>query len=66
MQVKLNAGNLLGSNNLVYRNFFSNPDISNGITPPSTKDLLYQKGKDVIDYEAAPGRTYSLSISYRF
>lgn len=66
MQVKLNAGNLLGSNNLVYRNFFSNPDISNGITPPSTKDLLYQKGEDVIDYEAAPGRTYGLSVSYRF
>lgn len=66
MQVRLTAGNLLGSKSIIYRNFYTDGDISNGRKAPSTNDLLYQKDKDQVDYSATPGRTYSLQLSYRF
>lgn len=65
-EVKLNIGNLLNSSSLVYRNSYSDADITNGKKTPSTKELLYQNGKDLINYEAKPGRTYSITISYKF
>jgi hypothetical protein len=65
--VKLNLGNLLGSKYIVYNNVYEGGSFYplDGRTP-SAKELLYQKGQDLIDYEAAPGRTYSLSFSYNF
>ncbi len=65
-EVKLNIANLLNSSSLVYRNSYSDADITNGKKTPSTKELLYQNGKDLINYEAKPGRTYSITISYKF
>lgn len=62
MQVKVNAGNLLKGKSLIYTNYY-NADITNGIVPPSTKDLMYQTG-DGIDYQAKPGRTWSLQLTY--
>lgn len=65
--VKLSAGNLLNSKYIVYGNLYEgrlvNPPDGR---KPTTKDLLYQKGKDRVDYEAAPGRTWSVSFNYNF
>jgi hypothetical protein len=66
MQVTANLSNLLNSRSLVYTNFYANPEISNGRQAPSTRDLLYQKGTDRLEYESRPGRTYSINITYRF
>jgi outer membrane receptor protein involved in Fe transport len=65
--VKLNMGNLLGSKYIVYNNVYEGGSFYplDGRTP-SAKELLYQKGQDLIDYEAAPGRTYSVGFSYNF
>lgn len=65
--VKLNVGNLLNGKYILYTNLYP----GNRLVPedghkPSLNELLYQKGTDVIDYEAAPGRTYSVSFSYNF
>ncbi|WP_343305966.1 TonB-dependent receptor [Chitinophaga niabensis] len=65
-EVRLAIANLLDSYNIVYRNFYADGEITNGRKDPSIKDLLYQKGKDQIDYEARPGRTYSATLSYSF
>jgi hypothetical protein len=66
-EIKLNVANLLNSYLVVYRNVFADdPAVENGNKAPSTKALLYQKGKDQIDYEAKPGITYSVTLSYRF
>lgn len=65
MQIRCNVGNLLNSKSLVYWNVYDNQDVLDGKRPPSVKETLYQKG-DAIDYEAKPGRTYSLTVSYRF
>ena len=64
--VKLSVSNLLNSKYIIYVNIFEGgaPYPLDG-RQPTTKELKYQKG-DVIDYEAAPGRTYSLSFSYNF
>lgn len=64
--VKLNISNLLNSKYIIYTNIFEggSPYPQNG-RQPTTKELRYQQS-DIIDYEAAPGRTYSLSFSYNF
>ncbi|WP_245927919.1 TonB-dependent receptor [Mucilaginibacter oryzae] len=65
--LKFNVSNLLNSKYIIYVNRYDGGDFTprDGSTP-STKDLLYQKGKDMLDYEAGPGRTYSLSVNYQF
>ncbi|SEW20191.1 Outer membrane receptor proteins, mostly Fe transport [Chitinophaga sp. YR573] len=66
MQLRLNISNLLNSYSVVYRNFYKDAAISNHQKDPSIKDLLYQKGQDLIDYESRPGRTFSITIGYSF
>lgn len=61
-EVKLNIGNMLDSKSLVYRNVYTDP----ATKKPSTKEMLYQEGKDLINFESKPGRTYSMTISYKF
>ncbi|SEW44277.1 Outer membrane receptor proteins, mostly Fe transport [Chitinophaga sp. YR573] len=63
-EIKFNVANLLDSYQVVYFNIYG--DGLTRIDNPSTKELLYQAGKDKIDYEARPGRTYSMSFSYKF
>jgi outer membrane receptor protein involved in Fe transport len=65
-EVKMNVGNLLNSKTLVYRNDYRVPEVENGTKAPTTKEMLYQEGKDFINFESKPGRTYSMTISYRF
>lgn len=67
--LRLSISNLLNSKYVVYLNRFE----SNGLelnpkpgTQPSLEELKYKKGVDIIDYEAAPGRTYSVSFTYNF
>jgi hypothetical protein len=66
MQLRLNISNLLNSYSVVYRNFYKDEAISNHQKDPGIKDLLYQKGQDLIDYESRPGRTFSITIGYSF
>ncbi|WP_090108089.1 TonB-dependent receptor domain-containing protein [Chitinophaga sp. CF118] len=66
LQLRLNISNLLNSYSVVYRNFYKDDAITNYKKDPSTKDLLYQKGQDLIDYEARPGRTFSFTLGYSF
>jgi outer membrane receptor protein involved in Fe transport len=64
-ELRVNVANILNSSTLVYSN--NNPDGSSiGNRAPTKKELLYQKGQDLIDYEAKPGRTYSMTLSYSF
>ncbi|WP_121198895.1 TonB-dependent receptor domain-containing protein [Mucilaginibacter gracilis] len=65
-EVKLNVSNLLGSSSVVYINRYDDPEINNFKKAPNTQQLLYQKDKDVVDFETKPGRTFSLSFSYQF
>lgn len=65
-EVRINVGNILNSFSVVYQNRYDDAAINDGKKDPSTKDLLYRKGKDIVDYEARPGRTYSTTISYKF
>lgn len=65
--IKINASNLLDSKYIIYLNRYEgNQVVPPGNRQPTTKELLYDKGKDLIDYEAAPGRTYSITFSYNF
>lgn len=65
--VKLNMSNLLNSKYLIYINRYDGGSyIPRDGRTPTTKELLYQKETDMLDYEGAPGRTYSLSFSYSF
>jgi len=65
--IKLNMGNLLNSKYLIYVNRYDGGSFyPHDGHVPSTKELLYQKGTDMLDYEGAQGRTYSLSFSYDF
>lgn len=59
-EVKINASNLLNSYSLAYGNMY------NGTGVPPLKELLYRKGVDGVDYSGRPGRTYSVTFSYRF
>lgn len=61
--LRLSVANLLDSYYVIYRNSFTTEEAA---TNPSTKELLYQKEKDLIDYKAKPGRTYSATLSYNF
>jgi hypothetical protein len=70
-EIKLGVSNILNAASLVYGNYYGDENGGRLTTPrgnamPTTSDLLYQKGLDYIDFEAKPGRTYSMSISYRF
>jgi outer membrane receptor protein involved in Fe transport len=62
MKLRFTVSNLLNARSIVYSNIdgsFKDPK------NPTTKEFLYQEG-DPIDYEARPGRTFSISIGYRF
>jgi outer membrane receptor protein involved in Fe transport len=65
-EIKLNVSNILNRASLVYQNRYTDPEISDNKKDPSTKELMYKSGQDVINYEARPGRTYSTTISYKF
>ncbi|WP_249219502.1 TonB-dependent receptor [Chitinophaga sp. HK235] len=66
-ELRLNVSNLLNSFSLVYINRFDDdPQILAGSKMPTTKQLLYHSGNDAIDYKASPGRTFSLTASYKF
>ena len=62
LELKLNVANLLNSYYIVYYNN-ETPDNNGNITK---KQAGYQKGIDAVDYRAANGRTYSMTISYFF
>lgn len=75
-EIKLNISNLLNTSSIIYANYYADIDADgkpvfplsvplNG-RAPTTKELLYDKGIDQMDYEARPGRTYSLGFSYKF
>ena len=66
-EVRLNVSNLLNSFSVVYRNQYPNDQaVTDGQKDPSTSQLLYKKGEDIINYEARPGRTFSATFSYKF
>jgi len=66
-EVRLNVSNLLNSYSVVYRNqYLKDQDVQDGKKDPSTGQLLYKKGEDIINYEARPGRTFSATFSYKF
>jgi outer membrane receptor protein involved in Fe transport len=65
-EVRLNISNILNSYSVVYQNRYDESDINGGTKEPSTSQLLYKSGQDVINYEARPGRTYSATLSYKF
>jgi outer membrane receptor protein involved in Fe transport len=66
-EVKLGVSNLLNSFSVVYKNRWDkDPDIEQGKKTPTTQQLLYEAGYDAIDFRAAPGRTFSVSASYKF
>ncbi|MCW3487494.1 TonB-dependent receptor [Chitinophaga nivalis] len=67
-ELRVNVSNLLNSFSLVYANRWdaNEEDINKGEKAPTIKQLLYQSGKDAIDYKATPGRTVSITASYRF
>lgn len=60
--LRLSVTNLLNSKSLVYSNFYTDGTIID----PSKSELMYNESQDLIDYEARPGRTYSISFSYTF
>ena len=62
LQVRLNVANLLNSFSIVYYNN-ETPDANGNITK---KQAGYQKGIDAVDYRAASGRTYSMTVTYSF
>ncbi|WP_246001546.1 TonB-dependent receptor [Mucilaginibacter gracilis] len=64
-EVKLNVSNLLNSYQVVYYNRYDDGSIDRKENP-STKELGYQQGIDNIEYESKPGRTYSMTLSYKF
>ncbi|MDR6337596.1 outer membrane receptor protein involved in Fe transport [Filimonas zeae] len=59
-EIKLNISNLLNSAALAYGNRYDGEGV------PPLSQMLYKKGVDVVDYSGRPGRTYSISFSYRF
>lgn len=65
-EVKLNISNLLDSYIVVYKNQYTDSEIASGRKKPTTKQMLYDREEDIIDFEARPGRTFSLSVSYSF
>lgn len=69
-ELKLNISNLLGASGIVYRNYYDGKSVPEGgyenYATPSTKDLLYDKNSDRLDYKATPGRTYSMAFTYTF
>ncbi|MFY0252676.1 TonB-dependent receptor domain-containing protein [Chitinophaga sp. 30R24] len=66
-ELRFNVANLLNSYAVTYINRFDNdPEVYTGKKKPTTKQLLYQPATDAIDYKAVPGRTYSITASYKF
>jgi hypothetical protein len=66
-EIRFNVSNLLNSFSLVYQNNYNGLGApEGGLRAPTKKELLYQRDSDIIDYEAKPGRTFSVSIGYRF
>ena len=63
MLLRASVSNLLNSYSIVYKNFWEG---QNENKDPSTSELLYQPGRDLIFYKNAPGRTYSFTIGYNF
>jgi outer membrane receptor protein involved in Fe transport len=60
IEVKANVANLLNSFYVVYTNL-SGWDENNNLSKKAAK---YDQDTDLVDYKAAPGRTYSITISY--
>jgi hypothetical protein len=71
-EIKATISNLLNSTSIVYQNRYNGQAFPNpGANPdvydePSRKQLLYQAGEDYLDYQARPGRNYSISFTYNF
>jgi len=70
-EIKLNVGNIFNNFSIIYKNTYGksnggfNP-LPPGGRAPTTKELLYQKGQDFINYQASPGRTFSFNFTYTF
>lgn len=64
--IKLNASNILNSFSLVYQNVYNGLGSPEGNRAPTRKELRYNVKDDMIDYEAKPGRTFSISFGYNF
>lgn len=65
-ELRLNIANILNSYSVVYQNRYDDSEVESGRKDPTTSQLLYKAGQDLINYEARPGRTYSATFSYRF
>jgi hypothetical protein len=71
-EIKGTVSNLLNSTSIVYRNMYNGNAYPNPGTTvdqydePTSKQLLYQAGEDFLDYQARPGRNYSISFTYNF
>jgi outer membrane receptor protein involved in Fe transport len=66
-ELKVNVANILNSFSVIYENTFNDdPEVGMGKKDPSKSQLGYQSGKDLLDYKAYPGRTFSATFSYRF
>jgi hypothetical protein len=71
-EIKGTISNLLNSTSIVYRNLYDglaapNPGSTvDQYSEPTSKQLLYQAGEDFLDYQARPGRNYSISFTYNF
>lgn len=64
MVVRANVSNLLNSYSLIYINNGDGEETSG--EQRTTKQLMYQKGKDLIQHRLTPGRTYSFTLGYNF
>ncbi len=68
--LKLSLSNLLDSYYVVYSNIYNGASVpfdeNNKQRKPTTKELLYDKGTDLINYESKAGRSASLSFTYNF
>ncbi len=66
-ELRVNIANILNSYSVVYKSQYpEDSEIESGRKDPTTSQLLYKAGKDLINCEARPGRTYSATFSYKF
>lgn len=64
MIFRANVSNLLNSYSLIYINHGDGEETSG--EQRTTKQLMYQKGKDYVQHRLTPGRTYSFTLGYSF
>ncbi|WP_225859864.1 TonB-dependent receptor [Chitinophaga pendula] len=67
-EIKLNVSNLLNSYSVLYRNQYTAEELQSFKDggAPSAAQLKYNPKTDLLNFKASPGRTTSVTFSYRF